>query len=117
MSAERDQQLAEALNYLRMPEVTNGKYAVVPVKGDRAAVAVIEATIAEMRAEIAEAEQAAEAMREACAKFVERDRRSDLAKRQGYFPKWQGYARELAAGIRALPVHAGLKEKGGGSAA
>ncbi|QGY02345.1 hypothetical protein MMSR116_11015 [Methylobacterium mesophilicum SR1.6/6] len=51
MSAERDEKLAEALDYLRMPEVTKAKYAVVPVQGDRQAVAIIEGVIADMRAD------------------------------------------------------------------
>jgi len=43
-----------------------------------------------------------EAMREICARFVEFDRRTELAKECGYMPKWHLHAIELAAAIRAL---------------
>jgi len=53
---DADQALREALDYLRMPEVTSAKYAVVPVKGDREALAVVEAALTTLRARTTAAE-------------------------------------------------------------
>jgi len=69
------------------------------------------------RVEAACSEMAAEAMREAAAQLARTDCRSDFAKQWDVYPEWDSYAIDIARAIRALPVDAGLKEQGGGSAA
>lgn len=48
----------------------------------------------------------AAAMREATARFIEQDRRNEVAKECGHEPGWHKHAKELAAGVRALPLPA-----------